>query len=78
MNQFRSAGYFFTTLLMYLGIPLLGWGLGGLGGFFQLGPRLAYGLIDFFLDVKIAGFKRRESPTLKPERGMFLIFPGAL
>jgi hypothetical protein len=32
---------------MYLGIPFLGWGLGDLGGFFRLGPRLAYGLIVF-------------------------------
>jgi protein-S-isoprenylcysteine O-methyltransferase Ste14 len=30
---------------MYLGIPLLGWGIGDFQGFFSMGPRLGYALI---------------------------------
>lgn len=30
---------FFTTLLIYLGVTLLGWGLDNLVGYFSLAPR---------------------------------------
>ena len=36
--------FFYTTAtgLLYLGVPLLGWGLGDLAGYFSNAPRLGY------------------------------------
>jgi len=45
MRLFRSVLFFFATLLMYLGVPLLGWGLGSLAEFFSLSPRLGYAMV---------------------------------
>jgi protein-S-isoprenylcysteine O-methyltransferase Ste14 len=54
MTILRSPGYFLSTLLMYLGIPLLGWGIGDLPGFFSVGPRLAYALVVLALGLAVA------------------------
>jgi protein-S-isoprenylcysteine O-methyltransferase Ste14 len=45
MRILHALGFALTTVLMYLGIPLLGWGLGGLQGYFASGPRLAYAVL---------------------------------
>jgi protein-S-isoprenylcysteine O-methyltransferase Ste14 len=45
MKYLRALLFFFATLMIYLGIPLLGWGLGDLGGFFSINPRLGYAII---------------------------------
>jgi protein-S-isoprenylcysteine O-methyltransferase Ste14 len=45
----RSILFCIATLLMYLGWPLLGWGLGGLQQFFSLLPRFGYtGVVALF------------------------------
>jgi protein-S-isoprenylcysteine O-methyltransferase Ste14 len=54
MRILRSFGFFVTTMVMYLGIPLLGWGLGDLCGFFSMGQRLGYALIVLLLGVAVA------------------------
>jgi len=41
----RASLFFATTVLIYLGVPLLGWGLGDLDGFFSLAPRLGYSIV---------------------------------
>lgn len=61
MTVFRCLGFFVTTILMYLGLPLLGWGLGDLGGFFAAGPRLVYGLAVLTLGVAV-GWQAIRSP----------------
>jgi protein-S-isoprenylcysteine O-methyltransferase Ste14 len=45
MKLLRLILFFIATLLIYLGVPLLGWGLGHLGGFFSSSPRLGYALV---------------------------------
>ena len=44
MKYLRSFVFFLATALLYLGLPLLGWGLDDLRGFFSLAPRLGYAL----------------------------------
>lgn len=36
MKYIRAVAFFFSTLLLYLGLPLLGWGFDDLGGFSSL------------------------------------------
>ena len=45
MKLLRSFGYGLSTLAIYLGVTLLGWGLRHLGEFFASMPRLAYVVI---------------------------------
>jgi protein-S-isoprenylcysteine O-methyltransferase Ste14 len=45
MVKIRILGYSLTTMLIYLGLILAGWGLDDLKGFFSLGPRLGYALL---------------------------------
>ena len=45
MKFLRFILFFFATQLIYLGLPLLGWGLGDFGGFFSSTPRLGYALV---------------------------------
>jgi protein-S-isoprenylcysteine O-methyltransferase Ste14 len=54
MRILRSFGFFVSTIVMYLGIPLVGWGLGNLRGFFSVGQRLGYALIVLVLGVAVA------------------------
>lgn len=49
MNLLRGSLIFLATLVLYLGLPMLGWGLDDLAGFFSLAARQAYALV-------IAGF----------------------
>lgn len=42
MKLVRAATFFIATLLIYLGVTLLGWGLDDLAGYFSLPPRLWY------------------------------------
>jgi protein-S-isoprenylcysteine O-methyltransferase Ste14 len=57
----RSFGFFVSTLVVYVGIPLLGWGLGDLSGFFSLGSRLAYALLVLTLGLAV-GWQALHSP----------------
>jgi protein-S-isoprenylcysteine O-methyltransferase Ste14 len=45
MEPLRAVGYAITTVLIYLGVPLLGWGLLDLPGFFALPARTAYAAV---------------------------------
>ncbi len=58
MKFFRSIIFFAATLLIYLAIPLLGWGLGHLTDFFSSSPRLGYAVVvtAFSLAVGIQAF----------------------
>lgn len=54
MKILQGVGYFFITMGIYLGIPLTGWGLNDINGFFKLAPRLVYGLVVALVGVGIA------------------------
>jgi protein-S-isoprenylcysteine O-methyltransferase Ste14 len=58
MRFLRYILFFIATLLIYLGVPLLGWGLGDLGGFFSSTPRLGYAIVGglFSLVVGIQAY----------------------
>jgi protein-S-isoprenylcysteine O-methyltransferase Ste14 len=45
MRRLRLTLFFIATLLIYLGIPLLGRGLGDRGGYFLSGSRLGYAFV---------------------------------
>ena len=45
MKILRLILFFIATLLIYLGVPLLGWGFGDLAGYFSSAPRLGYALV---------------------------------
>jgi protein-S-isoprenylcysteine O-methyltransferase Ste14 len=57
----RGVGFLITTLLLYLGIPLFGWGLDDLPGFFSMNQRLGYGLIILVLGLAV-GYQAIETP----------------
>ena len=61
MRILRALGFLVTTVAMYLGIPLLGWGLGDLRGFFSLGQRLGYALLVAVLGLAV-GWQALASP----------------
>jgi protein-S-isoprenylcysteine O-methyltransferase Ste14 len=42
MKYLRALSYFAATLAMYLGLPLLGWGIGAIPAFVASPPRLGY------------------------------------
>lgn len=42
MKYLRSAAFFLSTLVLYLGFPLFGWGLDDVGGFFSSTARFGY------------------------------------
>jgi protein-S-isoprenylcysteine O-methyltransferase Ste14 len=44
MNILRAVVYLLSTLLLYLGLPLLGWGLDDLAGFFSRPPKSGFAL----------------------------------
>jgi protein-S-isoprenylcysteine O-methyltransferase Ste14 len=62
MKFLRAILFFVATGLLYLGVPLLGWGLGDLGGYFSNAPHLGYALVIglFSLAVGIQAFSSTE------------------
>lgn len=62
MKISRSVTFFIATLLMYLGWPLLGWGVGGFREFFLSAPRLGYAIavIMFSLAVGTQAYNSAE------------------
>jgi protein-S-isoprenylcysteine O-methyltransferase Ste14 len=58
----RAVLFCITTLLIYLGISLLGWGLHDLAGYFSLPPRLGYAgvVVLFGLAVGIQAYGSTE------------------
>ncbi len=50
----RALWTFIATLALYLGLSLVGWGLGNLGAFFASPPRLAYALVIAIFAAAVA------------------------
>ncbi len=61
MKYLRAIGFSFSTIFIYLGISLLGWGTDDLSGFFSLLPRGGYAaiLISFGLAL---GYQAIDAP----------------
>jgi len=53
MKFLRAIGSFITTLVVYLGLPLLGWGINDLSSFFSSYPRLGYTVLLIFLALAV-------------------------
>jgi len=74
----KAVGYALTTVLMYLGVPVVGWGLGDIAGFFESGPRTGYAIVVALVGAGIgwqsldtpAGFRSRpgQEETLVPRQ----------
>lgn len=61
MDILRGFGFFITTNLMYLAIPLIGWGLKDLRGFFSMPQRLTYAIVIEVLGIAV-GIQAVHSP----------------
>ena len=61
MKYLRGISFSLTTLLLYLGIPLLGWGANDLCGFFSIYPRLGYAVLVSGLSLA-AGYQAIDAP----------------
>lgn len=61
MRILRGLGYLVSTIVIYLGIPLLGWGIGDLRSFFSMSQRLGYALIVVALGFAV-GWQALEDP----------------
>jgi protein-S-isoprenylcysteine O-methyltransferase Ste14 len=53
MKYLRAIASLIVTLLIYLGLPLLGWGINDLPGFFSSYPRLGYAVLMMFLALAV-------------------------
>jgi protein-S-isoprenylcysteine O-methyltransferase Ste14 len=62
MKLIRAFIFFVATCLLYLGVPLLGWGFGNLAGYFSSAPRLGYAIVVmlFSLAVGIQAYSSTE------------------
>ena len=56
MKYLRGFGFFINTIILYLAIPLFGWGLDDLHGFFSSPPRSGYCAVICFVGL-IVGFQ---------------------
>jgi protein-S-isoprenylcysteine O-methyltransferase Ste14 len=69
MKVARGIGFGVNTVLLYLGLPLLGWGLGDARGFLSANARLVYGLLVLGFGVAV-GHQAVEAPEgLRGSRG---------
>jgi protein-S-isoprenylcysteine O-methyltransferase Ste14 len=62
MKLGRSILYCFATVIIYLGVALVGWGLGGMSQFFSSAPRVGYAIVVvlFGLGVGIQSYESTE------------------
>ena len=76
MKVLRSVVFFFATVFLYLGLPLLGWGLGSLDEFFASLPRQGYALIIvvFGLAVGLQAYSGTEGIRGKKGEAEKLVF----
>ena len=56
MKYLRGFGFFINTIILYLAIPLIGWGLDDLRGFFSSPPRSGYSVFICFVGLAV-GFQ---------------------
>ncbi len=65
MKYLRAVGVLLSTAILYLGLPLLGWGVNDLQGFLSLYPRAGYALVvaTFSLLVGIQALNSIEGIT---------------
>jgi protein-S-isoprenylcysteine O-methyltransferase Ste14 len=61
MKYLRAVASFLITLIVYLGLPLLGWGINDLPGFFFLYPRLGYAVLMVVLALAV-GYQAIDAP----------------
>jgi len=61
MKYLRAVASFLIALIVYLGLPLLGWGINDLPGFFFLYPRLGYAVLMVVLALAI-GYQAIDAP----------------
>ena len=61
MKYLRAITSFIVTLLVYLGLPLLGWGINDLPGFFSSSPRSGYAMLLIFLALAV-GYQAINAP----------------
>ena len=61
MKYLRAVASIIATLLVYLGLPLLGWGINDLPSFFSSCPRLGYAMLLMFL-VLAVGYQAINAP----------------
>ncbi len=61
MKYLQAVAYFLVTLIVYLGLPLIGWGIDDLQGFFFLYPRSGYALLIVVLALAI-GYQAIDAP----------------
>lgn len=61
MKVIRGIGFFLGTLAIYLGVPLLGWGIDDLGGFFSLSQRSGYAVLIIAFGLAV-GYQAINAP----------------
>ena len=61
MKYLRATFFMLSTILIYLGLVLLGWGFGNLREYFSVFPRFGYAVIVIFFGLAI-GWQAIDSP----------------
>jgi len=61
MKSLRGLGFLLVTIVIYLGVPLLGWGAEDLAGFFASAPRAAYAGVVLLFGLAV-GLQAIEHP----------------
>jgi len=61
VKYLRGISFSLSTLVMYLGIPLLGWGIAGFRNFFSIYPRLGYAVFIAILSLA-TGYQAINAP----------------
>jgi protein-S-isoprenylcysteine O-methyltransferase Ste14 len=69
MRILRGIGFVCTTILIYLGLPLLGWGLEDLRGFLSLAPRAAYALLVAVLALAVGTVGMDSPQSIRGSKG---------
>jgi protein-S-isoprenylcysteine O-methyltransferase Ste14 len=69
VKAFRSFGFFISTMVIYLGVTLLGWGIDDLSGFFSLNQRFGYAVLVIVLGLAV-GYQAFDNPEgIRGSRG---------
>jgi len=61
MKYLRGLLFFASTVLLYLGLPFLGWGINHLRGFFAVAPRMGYALVVLIFGLAV-GYQGIDNP----------------